>query len=260
MSIKGKVAIVTGAGSGIGEGTARLFAAEGATVVAVDVSDKYLNDVVADINKQGGKAVAMLCNVAGTEDVERVFKDTYDQFGSVDIVANIAGIGDYHTRTVRVSDELWQRMLDVNLTGTFKMCREALKYMEKQGSGSIINTSSGAGVRANSGCCYTATKFAVEGLTRNIAINYGGTDIRCNCIQPGITTTRFSTYEAWRANFGDETDVRDKEFGDICGKHMCADCGRTMPIDQARAVLFFADPDNHYVTGQIMCIDRGVFL
>lgn len=253
MSVKGKVAIVTGAGSGIGEGTARLLAAEGATVVMVDMSEQYLYSVAEDIKKNGGKVDTMLANIAKTEDVERIFKDTYDKYGAIDILANIAGIGDYHTATVRVSDDLWERVIGVNLTGTFKCCREALKYMEKQGSGSIINTSSGAGVRANSGSAYTASKFAVEGLTRNIAMNYAGTDIRCNCIQPGLTATRFGQDEAWKNNF-------DATFASICDKHMDKDCGGVMPVDQARAILFFADPDNHYITGQIICIDRGVFL
>ena len=253
MSVKGKVAIVTGAGSGIGEGTARLLASEGATVVCVDYNEEFLNAVVADIVAQGYKAVAQQCNVAKTEDIKRVFKFANDTYGSIDIVANVAGIGDFHTRTANVSDELWDRIMSVNLTGVFKCCREALQYMVKQGSGSIINVSSGAGVRANSGCCYTAAKFAVEGLTRNIAINYAGTEIRCNCIQPGITQTRFAKSEEWKNNY-------DAEFGGICNKHMDPTCGPTMPVDQARAILFFADPDNHYVTGQIICIDRGVFL
>jgi len=253
MSVKGKVAIVTGAGSGIGEGTARLLAAEGATVVMVDYSDAYIYDVCKDIVEKGGKAVVQLANVAKTEDVQRVFKFANDEFGSIDIVANVAGIGDFHTRTANVSDELWERIMSVNLTGVFKCCREALQYMVKQGSGSIINVSSGAGVRANSGCCYTAAKFGVEGLTRNIAINYAGSDIRCNCIQPGLTETRFATDDEWKNNY-------DAEFGGICDKHMDPTCGSTLPVDQARAILFFADPDNHYVTGQIICIDRGVFL
>ena len=253
MSVKDKVAIVTGAGSGIGEGTARLLAENGAKVVLADFNEDLGKAVCADIVAKGGTAIFQKTNVASTEDVERVFKLANDTYGSIDIVANVAGIGDFHTRTMNVSDKLWERIMSVNLTGVFKCCREALKYMTKQGSGSIINVSSGAGVRANSGCCYTAAKFAVEGLTRNIAINYAGSEIRCNCIQPGLTQTRFAKDEEWKNNY-------DAEFGGICSKHMDPTCGSTMPVDQARAILFFAEPDNHYVTGQIICIDRGVFL
>ncbi|MGI5972090.1 MAG: SDR family NAD(P)-dependent oxidoreductase [Oscillospiraceae bacterium] len=252
MSVKGKVAIVTGAGSGIGEGTARLLAEEGAIVVMMGRGESIYKAAEA-MRKDGLTVDTMIGDVGKTEDVERVFKDTYDKYGAIDIVANIAGIGDYHTATVRLTDELWERVVNVNLNGTMRCCREALKYMEKQGSGSIINCSSGAGVRANSGAAYTATKFAVEGLTRNIALNYAGTDIRCNCIQPGLTVTNFAGRPDWNENF-------DAEFASICDRHMDKDCGSTMPVDQARAVLFFADPDNHYVTGQIICIDRGVFL
>lgn len=255
MSVKGKVAIITGGGSGIGEGTARLLASEGATVVLVDYSEKFVHDVAKDINANGGKAAAMIGNVAVTADVERICRDAYEQFGSIDILVNTAGVGDAHNSTIKVTDELWDRVVAVNLTGTFKFCREALKYMvEKQGkSGSIVNISSGAGVRANSGAAYTATKFAIEGLTRNIAMNYAGTGVRCNCVQPGLTKTRFATDDWWKDNF-------DAEFAGICDKHMDKECGSTMPVDQARGILFFADPDNQYVTGQIMCIDAGVFL
>jgi NAD(P)-dependent dehydrogenase (short-subunit alcohol dehydrogenase family) len=250
--LKGKVAVITGANSGIGETTAELFAKEGAAVVLVARRQDKLKEVEERITKQGGKALTVPGDVTSPADCKNVFKQTVDTFGKVDILVNNAGIVDRHTPTIRTTDELWQNVVDVNQTGTFLFCREALQYMTKAKAGAIINVSSIAGVYGNGGAAYSASKYAVIGLTKNIAIQYAGKGIRCNAVCPGPTPTALNAPE--------KLEHFDKEFSEICFRHFDHGVGDSETIDQANAILFFANDESRCITGQALVIDRGMCL
>ena len=247
----GKVALVTGASSGIGRATAELFAQEGAAVVLTARREDRLAGLVAQIEKRGGRALAVAADARSSLDAKKVVYQAVAAFGKIDILVNNAGISDKHTATVRVSDELWDDVIASDLSSVFYFCREALKYMTQAGTGSIVNVSSIGGVYMNAGVAYSAAKAGVNGLTRNIALQYSGTGIRCNSVNPGPTPTELNTEEAL-AGF-------DQELMKICADHSCF-CGECEPIDQANAVLFFASDESRYVTGQFLVIDRGMCL
>jgi len=250
--LEGKVAVITGANSGIGEVTAELFAKEGAAVVLVARRKEKLIEVEERITKAGGRALTVPGNVTSPADCRNVFEQTMQTFGKVDILVNNAGIVDNHTQTLKVTDELWNRVLAINLTGTFLFCREALKYMTKAGTGAIVNVSSIAGVYGNGGAAYTASKYGVIGLTKNIAIQYSGTGIRCNATCPGPTPTPLNT--------PDKLEHFDKEFMEICARHTDMSVGFSQSIDQANAILFLCTEESRFMTGQVLVVDKGMCL
>lgn len=247
-----KVAVITGANSGIGEVTAELFAGEGAAVVLVARRKEKLLKVEERIAKAGGRALTVPGDVTSPADCQNVFERTVNTFGKVDILINNAGIVDNHTQTLKVTDELWDRVIAINLTGTFLFCREALKYMIKAGTGAIVNISSIAGVYANGGAAYTASKYGVIGLTKNIALQYSGSGIRCNAVCPGPTPTPLNT--------PDKLAQFDKEFMEICGRHTDISVGPSESIDQANAILFLSTNESRFMTGQVLVVDRGMCL
>jgi NAD(P)-dependent dehydrogenase (short-subunit alcohol dehydrogenase family) len=250
--LQGKVAVITGANSGIGEVTAELFAREGATVVLVARRKNKLIEVEKRIHDSGGNAISVPGDVTSAADCRNVFEQTIKAFGKVDILVNNAGIIDNHTPTIKVSDELWNNVIAINLTGTFLFCREALKYMTKVNKGVIVNVSSIAGVYGNGGAAYSASKFGVIGLTKNIAIQYSGTGIRCNAVCPGPTPTALNTPGQLK-NF-------DQEFMEICARHTDHSVGDSESIDQANAVLYLSTDESRYLTGQVLVVDRGMCL
>jgi NAD(P)-dependent dehydrogenase (short-subunit alcohol dehydrogenase family) len=250
--LEGKVAVITGANSGIGEVTAELFAKEGAAVVLVARRKEKLEEVERRIRKDGGRALVVPGDVTSPADCTNAFDQTMNVFGTVDILVNNAGIVDKHTPTIRTTDELWREVIDINLTGTFLWCREALKYMTQAKAGIIVNVSSIAGVYGNGGAAYSASKFGVIGLTKNIALQYAGTGIRCNAICPGPTPTALNTPEKL-AHF-------DREMMEICGRHMDFGVGESDAIDQANAILFLSGYESKRITGQVLVIDNGLCL
>jgi NAD(P)-dependent dehydrogenase (short-subunit alcohol dehydrogenase family) len=250
--LTGKIAIVTGASSGIGEATAELFAAEGATVVLVARCAEKLADVAARIEAAGGAALSLAADVTSAQDCARVCAETVKRFGRIDILVNNAGIVDQHTPTIRATDELWDTVIAVNLTGTFSFCRAALGHMTAAQAGSIVNVSSIAGVFGNGGAAYSASKYGVVGLTKNIALQYAGTAIRCNAVCPGPTPTALNTPE--------KLEHFDQELLGICARHTDLSVGPSDPRDQAEAILFLASDAARYVTGQVLVVDRGMCL
>jgi NAD(P)-dependent dehydrogenase (short-subunit alcohol dehydrogenase family) len=250
--LDGKVAVVTGASSGIGEGAARLLAQEGAATVLVARRLDRIRRLEQTITQAGGRALAVAGDVRSSADAKNAIEQTVKTFGKLDILVSNAGITDRHRPAIRTCDELWDDVVATNLTGVFYFCREALKEMEKAGSGSIVNVSSIGGKYANSGAAYSSAKAGVEALTRNIALQYSGTGIRCNAICPGPTPTEFNTPE--------ELATFDPEFREICARHADLTVGPCDIVDQANAILFFASDESRYVTGQLLVIDRGMCL
>jgi NAD(P)-dependent dehydrogenase (short-subunit alcohol dehydrogenase family) len=250
--LEGKIAVVTGASSGIGKGTAELFAREGAAVVLTARRVDRLNALAEEIEIAGGKALVVPGDVTKLADVENVIEQTIKTFGKIDILVNNAGISDRHTATIRLTDQFWDQVIATDLTSIFYFCREALKYMVQAEEGVIVNVSSIGGVYGNAGVSYSAAKAGVIGLTKNIAIQYAGTKIRCNAVCPGPTPTELNTPEQL-AKF-------DQEFMAICERHTDHSVGDSEVIDQAYAILFLASDESRYITGQSLVVDRGMCL
>ncbi len=250
--LNGKIAVVTGANSGIGETTARLFAKEGATVVLVARRLEPLKAVEESIKAEGGKAISVTADVSKKDDCVNVLDVTIKAFGKVDILVNNAGVADKHMPITRCSDEWYEEICAINQTSVFHMMKEALKYMEPAGYGSIINVSSIGAIRSNSGLSYTASKTAVLGMTKNVAIQFAGKGIRCNAICPGPTPTPLNT--------PDKLATFDHEFADQCARHMDMSIPFPETLDQAYSILFFACDESKAVTGQVITIDNGITL
>jgi len=250
--LEGKVAIITGANAGIGEGTAELFAKEGAAVVLVARRADKLKAVADRIIKEGGRALAVSGDVRSLADCKNVFEQTINTFGKVDILVNNAGIADRHMPTIKVTDELWEDVISTDLTSVFFFCREALKYMTKANYGVIVNVSSICGIYMNAGVAYSAAKAGVIGMTKNIALQYSGTNIRCNAVCPGPTPTELNTPE--------KLEKFDQEFMEICDRHSDTSVGKSEIIDQANAILFLSCDESRYITGHALIVDRGMCL
>lgn len=247
--LKDKVAVITGASSGIGMCTARRFAAEGAKVVLVARRQEALDRAAAEIRAAGGECFPVAGDVTKQADCENVFRQTAEHYGRVDILVNNAGDGDQHRTTVKCTDELWYRMIELNQTSVLRFCREALKYMEKQGSGTIVNLSAIAGVYGNAGVSYSAAKAAVIAMTKNIAVQYAGHGIRCNAVCPGPTLVPRMD--------GREGDLYDKEFLATTERHMDMTIPFASVEDQANVILFLASDESKAITGQAIVSDNG---
>ena len=239
MRFDSRVALVTGPASGIGRALVQQFVAEGAAVVAVDIAEGTLHQVVTELQSQGGKATACVANVSSDADVERMLALAISTYGRLDILCNNAGIMDLMTPAADVPLALWERVLAINLTGPFLACRRAIPLMLEQGGGKIINTASEAGLRGGTaGTPYTVSKHGVVGLTKSIAFHYGDQGIRCNAVCPG----------------GVETAI-----GVGSGMPHEATGGVAKPEQIAAVITFLASDDASNVNGAILPVDGGWF-
>jgi len=246
-----KISVVTGASSGIGEETARLFAKEGAVVVLVARREGRLQQIVSDIEAAGGKAAYIAADLTSPEKCANVVEQVVAKFGRIDVLVNNAGIPDKHMPTTRTTNELWDQVISVDLSGVFYMCRAALKYMEEHRYGSIINISS-IGARGLAGAAYSSAKAGVIALTHNIAIQFAGKGIRCNATLPGPTPTELNKPESLAAF--------DAEMRDLTSRHFDLSVPECNSEDQANAILFFASDESKSITGQCLTVDNGATL
>jgi NAD(P)-dependent dehydrogenase (short-subunit alcohol dehydrogenase family) len=242
--VEGKIALVTGAASGIGAESARLFAAEGASVLAVDVDGDKLNSVVASIREDGGDAEARVVDVTDEEAVAEMVEAAVERWGRLDCAHNNAGISDQRTTLTELSLERWQRMIAVNLTSVFLCLKHELRHMEARGSGVIVNTSSGAGVIGFSPLPhYVAAKHGVLGLTKCAAMEYTRKGIRVNAICPGTTLTGMT-----------QAGMADPEMA----RMMTATVGRGelgRPDEVAQAAVWLCSDRASFVSGEAMLVD-----
>jgi len=251
--LDGKRALITGAGSGIGEAIARLFATQGAQVIVADVETKAAEQVTASIVERGGVASALTLDVADESQVSAAFDRLANEYGRLDIVVNNAGIS-HVGNILETSLEDWDRLLRVNAGGVFLCAREAVRHMLQQEpkGGVIINLSSVAAmIGLERRLPYSASKGAVLALTRSIAIDFVGEGIRCNAICPGTVQTPFVEGYLKRSFPGQEDAVRQT-------LHARQPLGRMgQPEEIAAAALYLASDEAAFVTGSALVIDGG---
>ena len=254
--LKDKVAIVTGANSGIGRATARLFAREGAKVVCCDIQETIaprIDQLIKDKEK-GGAAVFANCDVTKQEDLDRAVKTAVDAFGKVDILYNNAGAG-IRKKIHEHSDEEWNFVLNTNLNAMYRGARAVMPQFIKQGSGNMVTTASTFGLLASAEYPgYCATKAAIINLTREMAIDYGPMGIRINCVCPGaIETPRFRGFPP-RPTLGEGmSDEQRKKMGS--SNKALLRMGR--PEEIAYGVLFLVSDEASFVTGHALVVDGG---
>ncbi|NLM54436.1 MAG: SDR family oxidoreductase [Firmicutes bacterium] len=248
MTLLGKVALVTGAGSGIGRAIALRFAEDGAKVVVADIKPDTAQAVVEEIKAKGGEAILAVCNIAKEEDVQAMVDAAINEFGTLDILVNNAGIMDNFEPLHEVTDELWERILSVNTTGTMRVTRKALAIFLEKKQGCIINVASVAGVEgARAGAAYTTSKHAMIGFARNTAFMYANSGIRCNVIAPGGVETNILAGMSRASEFG---------MGRIqVGMPLNPRMGQ--PEEIAGVATFLASDDASYVNGAVIVVNGG---
>jgi NAD(P)-dependent dehydrogenase (short-subunit alcohol dehydrogenase family) len=249
MQLTSKVALITGAASGIGRATAELFAREGAAVVIADVNE-YAGQGAADkIASGGGKAVFQSADVTRAADCLRIVERAIREFGKIDILFNNAGIMRRAT-VLDLKEEDWDRVMAVNVKSIYLLSREVIPYMQKVGGGSIINTASGWGLSGGpKAAVYCASKGAVVLLTKAMAVDHGPANIRVNCICPGDTDTAMLRGEAKQVGADEANFMAD------AAKRPLGRVG--LPKEVARAALYLASDASSFVTGTALVVDGG---
>lgn len=249
MHLTDKVALITGAASGIGRATALLFAREGAAVAVADLDEAGGQEVVRQIARGGGRAIFVLCNVAENANCKRAVRFTVEGLGGLDILVNNAGI-IRRTTIVDTTEEEWDRTMAINVKSVFLLSKYAIPVMARAGGGVIINTGSGWGlVGGRQAVSYCASKGAVVNMTRAMALDHGGQNIRVNCICPGDIHTPMLEAEARQLGQADEqflAEAAERPLGHI-GK----------PEDIAQAALYLASDASAFVTGTTLVVDGG---
>lgn len=247
MRVTGKVAIVTGANVGIGAAVARVLAEEGAAVVITGRRKDLLDQVVADIQRKKGRALAVAGSVTDESHVRSVVDQCVRTFGGLDILVNNAGIGAFGKLLHDIDDATWHEMLDVNLTGVFRMTRASVPVMLKHRGGSIINMSSVGGVIGFSGsAAYGTSKGGLELFTKCVAMDYAPDGIRCNSVCPGLIDTPMA------APLLNNPDMK----AEVLAAYPIRRVGT--PEEVAKMVLYLASDEASWVTGSSFMIDGGL--
>lgn len=249
MNLKNKIAIVTGATSGIGEGIATLFAKEGASVVIVGRNEERGNKVVRNMEKSGGEAFFIQADVTKEEEVAAVVTETINQYGAIDILVNNAGVV-FSGSIVETDVSNWQRIYETNVTSTYLFCHSVIPYMIEKKSGSIINIASEAGVKGlKNRAAYCAAKAAVIGLTKAMAVDHSPLGVRINAISPGTIETPMVE------NVINSHSNPEEMRAEFISRRLLPYLGTVEEI--AECALFLASPKANYMTGSNVIIDGG---
>jgi NAD(P)-dependent dehydrogenase (short-subunit alcohol dehydrogenase family) len=253
--LDGRVAMITGAGSGMGRAAARLFAAEGARVLIAEVNPETGPEVEREVRDAGGTATFVACDVSRAEQVRAAVEAATSEFGALHVLYNNAGLwfparGNYRPGITDapaplLEENIWERTIDVNLKGTYLCCKYGIPALREAGGGAIINVSSIAALRVGRGAsdAYTAAKGGIMTMTRTLAVEHAQYGVRCNCIFPGAIKTPLVgelTPEQERAT---EANIPLGRWG--------------QPEDVAKMALFLASDDSSWITGQFFVVDGG---
>lgn len=246
MRLKNKVAIITGAGSGIGKVTALLFAEEGANIVVADVNENGGKEVAAQIKKNGSDGFFAKLDVTRREQTKQVVQDTLDTFGRIDVLINNAGIIQ-DALVTKMTEDQWDQVINVNLKGAFNCIQAVVEVMINQGNGAIINTASIVGLFGNVGQTnYAATKAGLIGMTKTLAKELGKKGIRVNAVAPGFIMTPMTN------------NVPEKILTLMREKTPLRRLGEAE--DVAYAYLYLASDEAKFVNGAVLCVDGGLII
>jgi 3-oxoacyl-[acyl-carrier protein] reductase len=246
MDLNGRCAVVTGGGRGIGRAICLALAERGADIAAVDILEAEISGVVNEVRSLGRRAVGIVCDVTRPDQVRVMFSRVEADLGGVHILVNNAGV-TRDNLIVRMSDEEWKKVMDVNLTGVFNCCREASRPFMKQRFGRIVNIASVVGLMGNAGQVnYAASKAGIIGLTKTVAKELATRGVTANAIAPGYIDT-----EMTRA-------ISDQARSKLMSMIPMAKLGS--PRDVANLVAFLASDDASYITGQVINIDGGMLM
>jgi NAD(P)-dependent dehydrogenase (short-subunit alcohol dehydrogenase family) len=246
MRLIGKTAIITGGGGGIGRSTAIRFAKEGARVAVADIDSTIGEETVRLIKEDGGEAIFVKTDVTDSEQIKALINTTTSTFGALHILFNNAGVGNSEVRSVDLSEEEWDRVIDINLKGVFLGIKYAIPELIKAGGGAIINTSSLLGLKGQKYVsAYNASKAGVVMLTQNASLEYGKYNIRVNAIAPGVIDT--AIIDHWKQN--------ERKWPIISRANALGRIGT--PDEVANAVLFLASDESSFITGTTLSVDGG---
>lgn len=250
MRLQDKVTVITGAASGMGLAMATRFAAEGAKVVAADWNGERLAAAVEQIEREGGTIIGVQGDISNQQSAESLIDQAIATFGGLNVLCNNAGVMDYMQGVGELSDDVWRKVMGVNLDGPMFTCRRAVQYMLAEGGGSIVNVASTAALHGGAaGAAYTASKHGLLGLTRNTAWMYAKWGIRCNAICPGATQTNIG--ESMPSERLDPAGAqRAGEFANIAPAYLEAK-------DIAALALFLASDEARYINGAVIAADGG---
>ncbi len=249
MRLQGKVSLITGAATGIGEASALLFAEEGAKIVVADVKATEGLETVDKIKEFGGQAIFVEADVARSEDVRRMIEKTVKNFGKLDVLFNNAGIS-IHKSIQETTEEDWDRVIDTNLKGVFLGCKYAVPQMLKQGEGTILNTASEVGlVGANNLVAYCASKGGVIQFTKALSLDLAAKNIRVNSLCPGITMTPLLKSSIVNSP---DPEARKRFLESSAPISRIAE-----PEEIAKGALFLASNESSFMTGAALVIDGG---
>lgn len=251
MNLEDKVVIITGGGSGIGAAAAKLLGERKATVVVSDIDLKNAEKIAEEIKSHGGNAIAIKTDVTKFDEVQNLISQTVLNYDRVDVMVNNAGIGGKNLlKTAEHTHEDWHHVIAVNQTGVFYCMQVALKQMTKQGHGNIVNIASLAGLKASgNNLSYSASKFAVVGMTKSAALEYGSKNIRINAVCPGYThSALLDQLLSSRPDMGDllKRMVPMKRFGEA--------------EEIAEGICYLASDNSKFMTGQTLTLDGGTSL
>ncbi len=249
LSLEGKVAVITGAASGIGLGVAQLLSAYGAKVAMLDVNEKGKQEA-QNLIKAGRAAIFKKCDVTSLKQVEKTVNEIKDTYGRIDILFNNAGV-TFRKSVVDLEEKEWDLVLDVGLKGTYLMSKFVIPIMAAEGGGSIINTGSGWGLKGgDKAAAYCAVKGGIVNLTRAMAIDHGPQNIRVNSVNPGDTDTNLLREEGRQLGCEEAAFLKDSAKGRPLER-------LGMPEDIANTVLFLASDLSKWITGAAIVVDGG---
>lgn len=248
--LENKVSIITGAGSGTGKEMALLFASEGSKVVATDIDQNRLDELVKEVKENGGEISTLIADMAKEEDIEKMIQTAVSKYGTLDILVNNAGIMDSFQPVADVENSMLEKIMKVNFEGPFKAMRSAMKIFLEKNSGNIINICSVGGIKGGAaGAVYTSSKHALIGLTKNTGYMYSKSGIRCNAIAPGAVQTNISQ------------TIDDSKMTPLINDRIMVGMSimpRVGEADEiAKVALFLASDDSSFVNAHVCVADGG---